>query len=199
MNLYIRYFQHETLVSSLEEARDFLLSTGEIEVTQSMLTDIANYLSNPKSYPLRYKVRPKVYFIMIKTAVDTLEQFKENNEKKKAMGEAPAPTPSRKELRSTALHAEALGWYEGTLIFKRVIPNPTTGKFQYCDTRFTAFVKCNSAHECYERIVQHLQERQDVDPRSQFPSAKGSNFIFKYHGTQLPDDLCLVEEEEVEA
>jgi len=34
--------------------------------------------------------------------------------------------------------------------------------------------------DCYNRIVEHLRER--VDPRSQFPSAKGKNFKFKYLG-----------------
>ena len=31
---------------------------------------------------------------------------------------------------------------------------------------------------CYDRIVEHLQNRQDVDPRSQFPSAKSNNFEY---------------------
>lgn len=194
MNLYIRYFNHETLVSSLEEVRDFLLSTGEIEVTDTMMAQIANYQVNGGAYPLRYKVSAKVYFIVIKTEVQSLAEFKAYSEKKKTS--TATHIPSRKETRAMALLNEAFGWYEGTLTFKRVIPIATTGKFQYRDTRFTAFVKCNSAMECYERIVEHLKERQDVDLRSQFPSAKGNHFVFVYHGKTLPNDLCLVEEEE---
>jgi len=72
------------------------------------------------------------------------------------------------------------GWYEGTLDFKRVLMVPGTGKFQYRDTRFTARVKAESGLDCYERIVEHLRER--VDDRSQFPSAKGKNFRFRYLG-----------------
>ena len=37
-----------------------------------------------------------------------------------------------------------------------------------------------SGIDCYNRIVDHLRER--VDGRSQFPSAKGKNFRFKYLG-----------------
>jgi hypothetical protein len=72
------------------------------------------------------------------------------------------------------------GWYEGTLDFKRVLLVPGTGKFQYRDTEFTACVKAESGIDCYERIVDHLRER--VDDRSQFPSAKGKNFRFRYLG-----------------
>jgi len=41
-------------------------------------------------------------------------------------------------------------------------------------------VKAASGLDCYERIVEHLRER--VDDRSQFPSAKGKNFKFRYLG-----------------
>jgi hypothetical protein len=37
-----------------------------------------------------------------------------------------------------------------------------------------------SGMDCYNRIVDHLSQR--VDPRSQFPAAKGKNFKFTYLG-----------------
>ena len=43
--------------------------------------------------------------------------------------------------------------------------------------------------DCYERIVEHLRNRQDVDMRSQFPSAKGRNFSFVYLGNVKPKEL----------
>ena len=55
-------------------------------------------------------------------------------------------------------------------------------KFQYQDTRFKARCKAHNMQECYERIVDHLRSRQDVDPRSQFPSVKGKNFSCSYIG-----------------
>ncbi len=90
-----------------------------------------------------------------------------------AAPKAPAPALAR-------LNEVRPGWYEGVIDFKRVLMVPGTGKFQYRDTRFAARVKANSGMECYERIVDHLRER--VDDRSQFPSAKGKNFKFRYLG-----------------
>ena len=78
------------------------------------------------------------------------------------------------------LNEEREGWYEGTIDFKRVLMVPGTGKFQYRDTRFVAQVKAVSGLDCYNRIVDHLRQR--VDDRSQFPSAKGKNFHFRYLG-----------------
>ena len=46
------------------------------------------------------------------------------------------------------------------------------------DTRFRVRLIAESAMHCYERIIDHLQNRQDVDPRSQFPSAKSNNFEY---------------------
>ena len=64
--------------------------------------------------------------------------------------------------------------------FKRVLLVPGTGKYQYRDTQFIANVKAISGMDCYNRIVDYLRER--VDERSQFPSAKGKNFKFRYLG-----------------
>ena len=78
------------------------------------------------------------------------------------------------------LNEERAGWYEGSLDFKRVAMVPATGKFEYRDTHFVARCKAMSGADCYGRIVEHLRER--VDSRSQFPSAKGKNFKFRYLG-----------------
>ena len=50
----------------------------------------------------------------------------------------------------------------------------------YQDTTFSALLKADSGQDCYNRIIDHLKNRQDVDLRSQFPSAKGNNFEFKF-------------------
>ena len=78
------------------------------------------------------------------------------------------------------LNEDHPGWYEGTIDFKRVVLVPATGKHEYRDTRFVAQVKAMSGQDCYNRIVEHLRSR--VDSRSQFPSAKGKNFRFRYLG-----------------
>ena len=78
------------------------------------------------------------------------------------------------------LNEERDGWYEGTLNFKRVVYIVATGKYEYRDTIFVAQCKSISGIDCYNRIVDYLRDR--VDSRSQFPSAKGKNFNFRYLG-----------------
>ena len=177
MNLYIRYFDQETLVHSTDEAVDFLASIDEIGMNPDLEQDIRSYADSDVRYPKRYKVRPRVYFIIIKTDAQNMQEFKENRNQLNQEG-APAakvPTPAMNRLNE-----EREGWYEGTIDFKRVQLVPGTGKFQYRDTHFVACVKASSGMDCYQRIVDHLSLR--VDPRSQFPSAKGKNFRFQYLG-----------------
>ena len=187
MNLYLRYFSEETLVHSVDEAVNFLTSLSDFRVDENMINDLRQFAESSVSYPKRYKIRPRVYFIVIKTTANTKEEFKANNKKNAtatdSTHEAAAPHKNDKQAE---LAEEKKGWYEGSIMFKRVIPIQGTGKFQYRDTLFVARCKANSAIHCYERIVQHLRNRQDVDLRSQFPSAKGKNFSYKYLGEQLP-------------
>ncbi len=180
MNLYIRYFDKETLVYNADEAVDFLCSIPEIGMTPQIEADIREYANSDVYYPKRYKVRPRVYFIIIKTEAATMLDFKQ----KKAL--RPSTSPQMNERREavmpvvTRLNEERQGWYEGSLDFKRVVLVPATGKHEYRDTHFVARCKALSGIDCYNRIVEHLRDR--VDSRSQFPSAKGKNFKFKYLG-----------------
>ena len=178
MNLYLRYFDNETFVTSVDEAIDFLSKIEEIGMNPVLEADIREYAASDVFYPKRYKVRPRVYFIIIKTDAATMLDFKE---KRAVRSEADAPV---KEKPATPivlkLNEEREGWYEGVVDFKRVQLVPGTGKFQYRDTRFVARVKALSGIDCYNRIVDHLRQR--VDDRSQFPSAKGKNFKFHYLG-----------------
>ena len=191
MNLYLRYFDNETLAYNVEEALDFLASIPDIQLTPELEDDIRLYAESDVYYPKRYKVRPRVYFILIKTTAQTLEEFKANNRSPQA---APATLPYagniggmvRKDSRVFMLQEEREGWYFGRINFKRVLLIPGTQKFQYRDTTFAAYVRTTSAIECYNRIVSHLKNRQDIDPRSQFPSAKGSNFSYEFFGERLP-------------
>ena len=177
MNLYLRYFDRETLVSSVDEAIDFLGSIEEIGMNPVLEADIRDYVASDVYYPKRYKIRPRVYFIIIKTEAATMLDFKE----KRAL--RPHDNAPKERAASPAvmkLTEEREGWYEGTINFKRVSLVPGTGKFQYRDTLFVARVKALSGLDCYNRIVDHLRGR--VDDRSQFPSAKGKNFHFRYLG-----------------
>jgi len=177
MNLYIRYFDKETLVSSVEEAISFLSDISEIGMNAELEADIRDYAASDVCYPKRYKVRPRVYFIIIKTAAACMQDFKD----KKAL--RPVASVERQDSGNTPanrLTEEAPGWYEGSLDFKRVVLIPATGKHEYRDTHFVANLKATSGLDCYNRIVEHLRGR--VDSRSQFPSAKGKNFHYRYLG-----------------
>ncbi len=178
MNLYLRYFDQETLVNTVDEAIEFLSTIDEIGMNPVLESDIRDYVASDVFYPKRYKVRPRVYFIVIKTEARTMQDFKE----KKAV--RPVTDENGRERGvvpvMVRLNEVKPGWYEGTIDFKRVLLVPGTGKYQYRDTHFVARVKAESGMDCYNRIVEHLQER--VDERSQFPSAKGKNFRFQYLG-----------------
>ena len=184
MNLYIRYFDEECVVSSAEEAFDFLSSLPGITLDEVFMKDLRQYMESPMPYPKRYKVRPRVYFIVIKTTATTLAEFKVNGGRTQSIS-APA---AEKEPATGRFSDDCPGWYEGEILFKRVILIPGTNKFQYKDTRFKARCKAHNHQDCYERIVEHLRSRQDVDARSQFPSVKGKNFTCNYLGMELPKE-----------
>lgn len=186
MNLYIRYFDDECVVCSVDEALQFISNIQGFSMSPAFEDDFRQYVEGPTPYPKRYKVRARVYFIVIKTTATTLEEFKANG-KAVAAADADGEPAQRTYLRpkdqiQMRLNDELPGWYEATLHFKRVVVVPETGKFDYKDTTFAARLKAYSAQDCYNRIVDHLRTRSDVDPRSQFPSAKGKNFQYTYLG-----------------
>ncbi len=145
-----------------------------------MESDLRDYVQGDVFFPKRYKVRSHVYFIIIKTAAETMLDFKQKKALRPGGNQAGAEGRGAADLAVCRLAEEKDGWYEGELNFKRVVMVPTTGKHEYRDTLFVARCKANSGQDCYNRIVEHLRDR--VDYRSQFPSAKGKNFKFKYLG-----------------
>ncbi len=179
MNLYLRYFDRETLVSNVDDAISFLASIDEIGMNADLANDIRAYAASDVYYPKRYKIRPRVYFIIIKTEAATMLDFKQ----KKALRSSLNNSDERRDALSPVvanLNEERPGWYEGVLDFKRVVLVPVTGKHEYRDTHFVVNCKAMSGLDCYNRIVEYLRGR--VDSRSQFPSAKGKNFKYKYLG-----------------
>lgn len=200
MNIYARYFDQDTLVRNYDELMNFLSSIPEIPINQRLEDDVRAYVESDMPYPKRYKIRPRVYFILIKTSAETMEEFKahrkgNNNtqERENIANERPTFVKdngiiNKKEIKVAQLAQERSGWYLGTITFKRVLPINGTTKFRYQDTTFQAYVKANSGNECYERIIEHLKKRTEIDVRSQFPSAKGSNFTFEFVGNELPTE-----------
>lgn len=176
MNLYLRYFDSEILVHTVDEALDFLSSIDEINLTPELEMDFRDYVNSDVYYPKRYKVRPRIYFIVIKTEAETMQDFKQ----KKAIRKPEDGQPRRENIVLTNLMNEKFGWYEGSILFKRVIVIPETGKCEYVDTPYVVRCKALSGMDCYNRMIERLS--QQVDKRSQFPSPKGNNYTFKFLG-----------------
>ena len=53
MNLYLRYFDDETLVHDVEEALVFLSNLDEIEITPELEADLREYVESADYYPKR--------------------------------------------------------------------------------------------------------------------------------------------------
>ncbi len=199
MNLYIRYFDDECVVTSVEEALQFIASFQGFNMTPQFEAEFREYATSSVPYPKRYKVRPRVYFIVIKTLANNLEEFKANGKGAQVIddpavaapegGEPQPAKPSRKEQLQMRLSDINPGWYDVEMYFKRVMLNPRTGKYDYIDTPFGARLKAYSVQDSYDRVVDHLRRRGDIDPRSQFPSIKGKNFKWRYLGFKPLDEI----------
>ena len=79
MNIYARFFDNETLVNNVEDLLAFLQGLQDFKVTPDMEEDIREYVSSDVRFPRRYKIKPRIYFILIKTSAETMEEFKSNN------------------------------------------------------------------------------------------------------------------------
>lgn len=170
MNFYVRYFNDETLVNTVDEVIDFLSNLDDLSLTAELIKEIKDYCDSKVQFPKRCKVRNRMYFIIIKTEAKSMQDFKE----KKALRSVP-----ESEGQDMDVFVEKEGWYECSLAFKRVVVNHN-GKCEYRDTLFSVRCKGTSPKHCYDRMIGHLQNR--VDSRSQFPSVKGKSFTYKYLG-----------------
>lgn len=117
MNLYIRYFDKEILVDNVDDAIAFLADIPEIGMNPVLEEDIRNYCASEVFYPKRYKVRPRVYFIIIKTDAPTMNDFKEKRAVHPPLDKIEKPVAPA----LVRLNEELFGWYEGALDFKRVL------------------------------------------------------------------------------
>lgn len=181
MNLYIRYFNHETLAHDLDESLAFLEGIGEFAVNKTVAEKIMNFIESSSMFPMRLKVSYSNYVLFLKTEADTLERFHELEVlNKEAKAEAKQTLAERKQSILNALNEPRPGWYETSVLFKRVVMIPETQKCQYVDTTFVANVKADSVMDAYDRTISHLQSRGDVDSRSQFPSVRSDAFTYKF-------------------
>ena len=183
MNLYVRYFDHEYLAKSVDDALEFLSSIPESKLESNAASRITTFLNSSNLYPFRLKVSYSNYVLFLKTEAENLEQFKEEEALRKEQKiDRVSTMAERKKSIIDALNEENIGWWEAGLTFKRVLIIPETGKCKYVDTPFRARLKAVSAIDAYNRIVDHLKSRPEVDPRSQFPSAKSEKFEYQFIG-----------------
>lgn len=181
MNLYVRYFDHETLATNMDEVVAFLNSINDIKVDDSVVSKIMSFVEQDGIYPFRLKVSYSNYVLFLKTDAKDLEEFKlMEQQRREQRAEGKMLMSDRKRTQLEILNEPHIGWYDASIMFKRVVQNPETGKCKYVDTHFRARLIAESAMHCYERIIDHLQNRQDVDSRSQFPSAKSNNFEYVF-------------------
>jgi hypothetical protein len=125
------------------------------------------------------------YVLFLKTEAENLEQFKEEEAmRKEQKAERITTMAERKKTILDALNEEKVGWWEAALTFKRVLTIPETGKCKYVDTPFRVRLRALSAMDAYNRIINYLKNRPEVDPRSQFPSAKSDKFEYQFIGEE---------------
>lgn len=180
MNLYVRYFDYDALATDMQEVVAFLSSVKEIKYDDNAVERIQSFWQSDTTFPYRMKVSYSNYVLFLKTEAKTLEEFKQLERMRKLQGEGHMSMAERKRTQMEMLNERHVGWYEATLTFKRVVVNPETGKCQYVDTRFRVRLKAESAVDCYNRIIEHLQNRQDLDPRCQYPSVKSNSFEWAF-------------------
>lgn len=186
MNLYVRYFDHDTLATNMDEVASFLSTLRDVKVNNDMFNRIEAFVHSDNVFPFRLKVSYSNYILFLKTDAKDLVEFKyREKQRKQQQSENRMTMAEKKRSQLQMLSQEQEGWYVASVMFKRVIMNPETGKCQYVDTKFRARLKAQSALDCYNRVIQHLKNRQDVDPRSQFPSVKSNNFHYEYIGTEI--------------
>lgn len=192
MNLYVRYFDSETLATSMDEVAEFVCSIKEINIDQNSLARIRNFWESNNLYPFRLKVSYSNYVLFLKTDARDLAEFKyfEQLKKENKIDSMPQGNLEKRQSILDVLNEVKEGWYEASILFKRVVQIRDTNKFQYKDTRFTVRLKATCPMDCYNRIIEHLRNRQDVDSRSQYPSAKNANFTYKYLDVDTETDEC---------
>lgn len=199
MNLYVRYFDHETFATNMDDVVDFLTSIREIKVTDDMLARVDEFLLSDNTFPFRLKVNYSNYVLFLKTDAQDMEEFKILEQQRKALREEGRMTAAeKKRLQLETLNEPNSGWYEAQIVFKRVMMDVVTAKCSYVDTVFKARLRADSAMDCYNRVIDYLQSRTDIDPRSQFPSPKNINFEYTFLGEDIESEPEQEQESEPE-
>ena len=63
MNIYVRFFDFDTLVSDEDGVIQFLQAIPDVELTDEIVDEIKDYINSETTYPKRLKIRPHIYFM----------------------------------------------------------------------------------------------------------------------------------------
>ena len=91
MKYYVRYFENETLVDGLKEAADFLGALPGVELDDDCMEQLTTYFTTDQKGSKKIFMPNHRSFLIIKTTVNTLEEFKANGFKLKHLGEVDLP------------------------------------------------------------------------------------------------------------
>lgn len=170
MNYYARYFESEGVFSSPQALVDFLSGVPQIEMTEELSGAIFQFCADKTSFPRHFRLPNKSTFIVIKTNAVTLDEFKTRGANG---GVVPADQKEHKHIAADDIRP---GMYNVRMHFRRAIVNPETKKCCFVDDDFEVEMLAQSQRQCFDVVVEHLKNHPDVDPRSQYPSIRSSNF-----------------------
>jgi len=161
---------------------NFLRSISEIKVDGNTANRINDFLTSSNTYPFRLKVSYSNYVLFLKTDAESIDEFHQLEQENKAVRSdgRNMSNADKKRLQMEILTASNPGWYEGSIVFKRVLVDKVTNKCRYIDTPFVVRCKADSPMDCYNRIIDHLKSRADLDSRCQYPSVRSTSFTYKF-------------------
>lgn len=169
MNYYARYFDVENVLKTPEELVAWLAGVPGIEMDDVLADSIYSFCDEQTNTPKHFRLQNHKTFIVIKTTSNSLDEFKQRGAQGGSLPQ------EQKQQRSS--YAEIIpGTYSVTYRFRRAVADPETGKCRYSDEDFAAEIHAESQQECYNKVVEYLQNHPDIDKRCQFPGIKGSAF-----------------------
>lgn len=170
MNYYARYFDSEGVFPTPQALVDFISSIPQITMTEDLSDAIFQFCADKTSFPRHFRLPNKSTFIVIKTNASSLSEFK-------TRGANGGVIPSeKKDVVRTPLDDIKEGLYDVSMTFRRAVVNPDTRKCGFVDENFRVEMHAESPRQCFETVLDYLKRHPEVDPRSQFPSIRSSNF-----------------------
>jgi hypothetical protein len=170
MNYYVRYFDSEGVFPTPQNLIEFLSNVPKILMTEELADAILKFCEDKTSHPRHFRLPNKSTFIIIKTNATTLDEFK-------LRGANGGIVPIEcKESIPSSIDELRPGMYNVKVNFRRALVNPETKKCGFVDELFEVEMLAQGVRHCFDVVIDYLKKHPDVDPRSQYPGIKSSNF-----------------------